>query len=65
MRDDIAAEGYADVLLDPDFAAGRPAPELSAIVPAGALRLGVLGVGDWTLRAGDFSGSAVTADEDR
>ena len=58
MRDDIAAEGYADVLLDPDFAARPARAELSAIVPAGALRLGVLGVGDWALRAGDFTGSA-------
>ncbi len=58
MRDDVAAEGYADVLLDPDFAARPARARLSAIVPAGALRIGVLGVGDWTVRAGDFSGSA-------
>ena len=41
-----------------DFAARPARAQLSAIVPAGALRLGVLGVGDWTLRAGDFTGSA-------
>ena len=57
VRDDLAAEGYTDVHLD--GASGRPArAELSAIVPAGALRLGVLGAGDWTFRAGDFVGSA-------
>lgn len=29
--------------------------ELSTIVPAGAITVGVLGVGDWTVRAGSFS----------
>ena len=57
IRDDVAAEGYTDVHLDDD--ARRPArAQLSAIVPAGAQRLGVLGAGDWTFRAGDFAGSA-------
>ena len=38
--------------------AARRRAQLSAIVPAGAQRLGVLGAGDWTFRAGDFTGSA-------
>ena len=31
--------------------------ELRAVVPAGATRVGVLGIGDWTIAAGTFEGS--------
>ena len=62
MRDDIAAEGYADVgsstrTSRPD----RPVPG-SRTVPAGALRLGVLGRRRLDRAAGDFAGTCVTAD---
>ena len=57
IRDDVAAEGYTDVHLDDDARLPVRA-QLSAIVPAGAQRLGVLGAGDWTFQAGDYTGSA-------
>ncbi len=40
------------------LAAARPGPSSPRSCLPGALRLGVLGAGDWTFRAGDFTGSA-------
>ncbi len=57
LDDSIAAEsvkliGFGDDLPEPAVRA-----ELTAIVPAGAMTIGVVGVGDWTLRAGSLSRS--------
>ncbi len=57
LADHVAEEGYTEVSAGDD--GERPArAELSARVPAGAMRVGVVGVGDWTLRAGESHGSA-------
>jgi beta-glucosidase len=57
LDDSIAAEsvkliGFGDDLPEPAVRA-----EFAAIVPAGAMTIGVVGSGDWTLRAGPLSRS--------
>ena len=50
LSDDVVGRGQ-DVGVGLDRRARRPVARavLSATVPAGALRIGVLGVGDWTV----------------
>jgi beta-glucosidase len=57
LDDSVAAESVKLVGLGDDLAEPAVRAELSAVVTAGAMTVGVVGIGEWTLRAGSLSRS--------
>lgn len=53
LQDTLAEEAVVVVTSEDDLPEPVTRVVLSAIVPTGALRVGVLGAGDWTVRVGD------------